>query len=105
MPAEAHCPARPKRSSQSPAPERPPEVVPKKPVALNAPAWRYWPLAVKSSSVELRRGVPGAGTMTPSEGEVAGVTGELTCAGRASSTTWPSWYLKEVARRRSSGPT
>eukprot|EP00969_Alexandrium_andersonii_P054459 2397472-Alexandrium_andersonii.AAC.1 len=45
------------------------------------------------------------GTVAPSEGAVAGVSGEATCAGGASSMARPSWYAKEVASRRSSGST
>eukprot|EP00969_Alexandrium_andersonii_P154429 6826175-Alexandrium_andersonii.AAC.1 len=58
---------------------------------------------VKSSPVATR-GVPGTGTCAASEG-ATGVSGEVTCAGDASSMTVPSWYVTEVTCRRSSGST
>eukprot|EP00969_Alexandrium_andersonii_P350135 15432596-Alexandrium_andersonii.AAC.1 len=58
---------------------------------------------VKSSSVAAC-GVPGTGTSAPSEGG-AGVSSEVTYAGGAPSRTWPSWYVKEMTCRRSSGST
>eukprot|EP00969_Alexandrium_andersonii_P170758 7548958-Alexandrium_andersonii.AAC.1 len=37
-------------------------------------------------------GLLGMGTIAPSEGLTAGVSGEVTCAGGASSMSWPSCH-------------